>query len=103
MRQFHERHEIEKSLNVTYVALIPKKTGALELRDFRPISLISGVYKVFGKLLAERLKKVISKLVNNHQMAFIQGRQLMDVALIASERADSRIKGEIHESCASLI
>ena len=53
--------------------------------------------------MAERLKKVISKLVNNHQMAFIQGRQLMDVALIASERADSRIKGEIHESCASLM
>ena len=95
--------KIGKSLNATYVALIPKKTGAMELRDFRPISLISGVYKVFGKLLVKRLKKVISKLVNNHQMAFIQGRQLMDVALIASECADSRIKGEIHESCASLI
>ncbi|XP_049391646.1 uncharacterized protein LOC125856127 [Solanum stenotomum] len=67
----------------------------MELRDFRPISLISGVYKVFGKLLAERLKKVISKLVNNHQMTFIQGRQIMDAALITSECVDSRIKGEI--------
>ena len=77
------------------MALIPKKTGAMELRDFRPISLISGVYKVYGKLLAERLKKVISKLENNHQMAVIQGRQIMDAALIASEWVDSRIKGEI--------
>lgn len=41
VRQFHERHEIEKSLNATYVAVIPKKTGAMELRDFKPIIVIS--------------------------------------------------------------
>jgi len=94
VNHFHERHEFERSLNATYVALIPKKPGATELRDFRPISLIGGVYKIFAKLLAERVKKVISKLVNKHQMAFIQGRQILDAALIASECVDSRIKGE---------
>lgn len=95
IRQFHERHEFEKSLNATYVALTPKKAGAIELRDFRPISLIGGVYKVFAKLLAERLKRVINKLINKHQMAFIRGRQIMDAALIASECVDSRLKGEV--------
>lgn len=33
-----------KGFNDSYVALIPKKTGAMELRDYRPINLVSGVY-----------------------------------------------------------
>ena len=73
LRQFHDHQMFEKSLNATYVALIPKKVGVVELRDFRPISLIGGIYKIIAKILAERLKKVISKLVNKHQMAFIKG------------------------------
>lgn len=41
-----------------------KKTRAIELRDFRPISLIGGIYKIIAKLPSERLKRVISKLVD---------------------------------------
>lgn len=58
MQHFHDFRMFEKSLNATYVAVIPKRVGALELTDFRPISLISGVYKIIAKVLAERLKKV---------------------------------------------
>ncbi|KAH0765964.1 hypothetical protein KY285_001835 [Solanum tuberosum] len=75
-------------------ALIPKKAGASELKDFRPISLITGIYKVIAMLLTERLKKVVDRLVNKHQMAFIKGRQIMDAALIASECVNSRMKGD---------
>lgn len=38
-----------------------------------------------AKLLAEKLKKVVDKLVNKNQMTLIKGRRIMDVALIASE------------------
>lgn len=37
MANFHTLGIFEKSLNATYVALIPKKSGAKELRDFRPV------------------------------------------------------------------
>lgn len=93
IHEFYNNQRTERSFNATFVALIPKKVGAFELKDFRPISLISGIYKVLAKLLAERLKKVVDKLVNKHQMAFIKGRQIMDAALIASECVDSRLKG----------
>ena len=42
---FHVTGEFEKSLNATFIALIPKKAIAVEIKDFRPISLVGGVYK----------------------------------------------------------
>jgi len=85
----------EKSFNATFIALIPKKYGAEELKDFRPISLIGGVYKIIAKLLTERMKTVMGELVDEHQMAFLKGRQIMDAALLANELVDSRVKQKL--------
>lgn len=52
------------------------------------------MYKIISKVLAERLKKVVDNLVNKHQMAFIEGRQVMDVALRTSECIDNRMRGK---------
>ncbi|XP_060211899.1 uncharacterized protein LOC132639472 [Lycium barbarum] len=92
-RRLLDRMTFERSFNATFIALIPKKIGVADLKDYRPISLEGGVYKIIAKLLAKRLNKVVSKLINKHQMAVITGRQIMDVALIASECIDSRMKG----------
>lgn len=58
------------------------------MKDFRPISLVGRVYKLIARLLAERLKQVMDKLIKKHQMAFVKGRQIMDAALIVSECID---------------
>ncbi|KAG5576279.1 hypothetical protein H5410_056413 [Solanum commersonii] len=73
-QHFHEQGRLERSLNLTFIALISKKKGAKELRGFRPISLIGSMCKIFSKVLTERLKKVMSKLVDSQQLAFIKGR-----------------------------
>lgn len=62
------------------------------MRDFGPISLIGSIYKLLSKVLTERLKKVISKLVDSQQMSFIKGRQIMDAVLVANEAVDSRVE-----------
>ena len=40
---FHEQEVFEKSFSATFIALIPKKKRANELKDFRPISLIGRI------------------------------------------------------------
>ena len=54
---FHSNQIFEKSFNATFIALIPKNHRASKLKDFRPISLVEGVYKIIARLLVERLKK----------------------------------------------
>ena len=90
-KNFHSHNIFDKSFNATYIALIPKKNAAKELRDFRPISLIRSVYKLLSKVSTESLKKVVDKLVDAQQMAFIKNRQIMDAILIANGVVDSRI------------
>ena len=61
---FHVTGQFEKSLNATFIALIPKKAAAVEIKDFRPISLVAGVYKILAKVLASRLRLVLGEIIS---------------------------------------
>jgi hypothetical protein len=72
---FHARSKFERSLNATFIALIPKISGAVDLKDFHSISLLSGIYKITAKVLANVLKMALEKIISNSQNAFIgEGR-----------------------------
>jgi len=39
-------------INNTFIALIPRVDSPQKLNDFRPISLVGGMYKILPKLLS---------------------------------------------------
>ncbi|RVX07712.1 LINE-1 reverse transcriptase-like [Vitis vinifera] len=84
-KEFYDQKSFAKSLNSTFLVIIPKKGGAEDLGEFRPISLLGGLYKLMAKVLANRLKMVLDKVVSADQNAFVRGRQILDASLIANE------------------
>uniref|UniRef100_J3LTF6 Uncharacterized protein n=1 Tax=Oryza brachyantha TaxID=4533 RepID=J3LTF6_ORYBR len=63
-------------LNDALIALLPKKDEAVEVGDFRPISLIHSFGKLFSKILASRLSPRLDALVEVNQSAFVKGRSI---------------------------
>ena len=66
-RNFHSQSVFEKSLNATFLCLIPKKSNAVNIIDFRPISLVGSLYKLLAKVLAHRLQGVLVKQISDSQ------------------------------------
>lgn len=45
---------------------------------------MGSVYKIMAKVLANRLKSKLSKIISNSQNSFINGRQSLDSVIIAN-------------------
>jgi retron-type reverse transcriptase len=60
------------------ITLIPKIKSPSSANDFRPISLLNSVIKILTKLLANRLQKVILKLVHKNQYGFLKKSSIHD-------------------------
>lgn len=69
------------------------------MSDYRPISLIGCMYKVLGKLLANRLRVAISEVIGETQSAFISGHQLVDSVLVLNEAINEIRRKKIEGFC----
>ena len=74
-----------KALNLTNIVLVPKVKSPESASQFRPISLCNFIYKIFSKVLVNRMKPIMSNIVSPTQSAFIPGRQIQDNIIVAQE------------------
>ena len=76
---------ILKSINHTFITLIPKVNNLERVSDFRPISPCNVIYKIISKVIANRLKPLLDSIISETQSAFIADRLITDNILIAFE------------------
>lgn len=67
-----------RSINTSYITLIPKTEGPTTMNDFRPISLLNSSLKIITKIMANRLQGIIPNLIHRNQYGFIKKRTIQD-------------------------
>lgn len=85
IQSFFLKGFLPKGFNSTILALIPKRTDARMIKDYRPIACCNVIYKTISKLLASRLKKLLPSIISANQSAFVHGRMFMENVLLATE------------------
>jgi hypothetical protein len=75
-------------LNFAMLTLIPKIEEAMDMKRFRPISLINCSFKIFSKVMTRRLGRV-----SHNQSAFIKGRYILESVVI-----DHEVVHSVHKS-----
>ncbi|CAA7027491.1 unnamed protein product [Microthlaspi erraticum] len=75
----------DERLNMTNICLIPKTSRPTRMTELRPISLCNVGYKIISKVLCQRLKVLLPRLISETQSAFVPGRLISDNILIAQE------------------
>jgi exonuclease III len=91
VRKSQDCNKLGGSTNSSFLALIPKEKGEKTFNRFRPISLCNTGYKIITKIIANRLKKILPKLIPENQGGFVRGRQILDNIILVQEA--------IHTSC----
>jgi len=62
---------ISSAIKSTFIALIPKSNNHVSFNDFRPISLCNCLYKIIAKIIANRIKPILSHHISPEQFAFL--------------------------------
>ena len=81
---FYNRHFL-KEINKTFITWIPKMDNLEASNPYRPISLCNVCYKIIAKIMANRVKPLLHKIVSTLQGAFAPCKLINDNILLAHQ------------------
>lgn len=85
IKQIFESRKILKYLNRTNIMLILKMQGLESINNYHPISLCNLVYKIITKIIVNRIRPFLYRLISPCKCAFVLGRRGVDNAIIMQE------------------
>lgn len=83
--EFHSNGKIIRGTNFGFIYLMPKKSSAAKISNFRPISLVTSLYKLIAKVLSNRIRQVLHEVIDGNQFGFIKDKNILDSILIVNE------------------
>lgn len=86
---FHKGELDIKRLKYGIITLVPKSKDANQIQKYRPICLMNVSFKIFNKILMNRLNMVAGGIISPVQTAFVKGRYIMEGVMILHEPLNS--------------
>ena len=84
----YEHGQLSDSQKQGIIRLLYKKDDPLLLKNWRPISLLNTDYKICTKVLANRLKKVLSVILSEDQTCGVPGRSIYENLFLLRDTLD---------------
>nr|GEX07717.1 hypothetical protein [Tanacetum cinerariifolium] len=83
IKEFFSTRKMLKEINSTLIYLVPKIQTPCKVTDFRPIACCNVIYKCISKIITDRMKGSLDKLVDQNQSAFVPSRHIQDNILLS--------------------
>jgi len=64
VESFEASGKFPKGCNCSFIALVLKVKDPMSLDEYRPISLVGAIYKIISKVLANRMKSVLPRVID---------------------------------------
>ncbi|OMO49818.1 reverse transcriptase [Corchorus capsularis] len=80
-----EQRQVELNILRAHMVLIPKGQNPGSVRDLRPITLLNTWYKILSKVIVNRMRPILQRIIGPYQNSFLAGRSTSDNILIAQE------------------
>jgi hypothetical protein len=100
MTLFHEFHQGSfplYSLNFGMIILLSKCAEAVQIQQYRPICLLNVSFKIFTKVLTNRLTLVAHRVIQPTQTMFLLGKNIMEGVVILHETIHDLHKKKLNE------
>ncbi|CAI7862180.1 unnamed protein product [Closterium sp. NIES-53] len=87
--EFTATGKLPDAANEAVTILLYKKGAETDIKNYRPITLISGVYKLLAKVVATRMKAVLGQVISKEQHGFLPGRRLTDAVSMVADMIEA--------------
>jgi hypothetical protein len=84
-RDFHSGDLPLFCLNFGVITLIPKEKEVKRIQQYRPICMLNVSFKIFTKVMANRLELIACRITKPSQSAFLPGRYILEGVVVLHE------------------
>ncbi|CAI5480703.1 unnamed protein product [Closterium sp. Yama58-4] len=89
VKAFEKTAVFSEAFTTAVTILLHKKGDRAVLSNYRPITPLSFFYKLLAKVLANRIKKVLPRVISLNQFGFLPGRSLKDADSLVADVIDA--------------
>jgi hypothetical protein len=84
-KEFHEGKLPLFNLNFGIITLLPKQKEATHIRQYRPICLLNVSFKIFTKVVVNRLTRIADNVISPSHTTFMPDRNIMEGVVMLHE------------------